>query len=183
MQHSTQLSWRTGHMFSAMDPRNHNSNFTSVYSKSIKKVKLIDSWFPVLLNSGPSAPQITEISLSVRYNLKFATQHKVLLPQLVFLHLLILYMCAECGIMYMGIKLRPSVWAASTFIPSTFLDIIFAKVASNFIQSNRVRQIKTEMSTRLTWDSSARILKGLNFFLISCQGQVHFYYFWVSFII
>lgn len=85
--------------------------------------------------------------------------------------------------MYLGIRLRPSVWAASSFIPSTFLDIIFAKVASNFIQSNRVGQIKTEMSTRLTVGHMSKNTQGPQLFLISCQGQVHFYYFSVSFII
>lgn len=52
--------------------------------------------------------------------------------------------------MYLGIKLRSSIWTASTFIPSTFLDIIFAKIASNFLQSNRVGEMKAEMLTRLT---------------------------------
>lgn len=79
--------------------------------------------------------------------------------------------------MYLGIKLRPFVWAAQAFIPSTFLDIIFAKVASNFLQSNRVGEMKAELSTRLTVGHMSENTQGPQLFLISCQGQVHFYYF------
>lgn len=73
-------------------------------------------------------------------------------------------MCAESGIMYLGIKLRSSIWAASTFIPSTFLDIIFAKIASNFLQSNRVGEMKAEMSTRLTVGLMSKNTQGPQFF-------------------
>lgn len=65
--------------------------------------------------------------------------------------------------MYLGIELRPSV-GASTFIPSTFLDIIFAKVASNFIQSNRAGQIKTESSARLTVGRVSEDTQGPQYF-------------------
>lgn len=66
--------------------------------------------------------------------------------------------------MYLGIKLRPSVWAAQAFIPFTFLDIIFAKVASNFLQSNRVGEMKAEMSTRLTVGLMSENTQGPQFF-------------------